>query len=287
MSGALLSCSPKRPPLQQLDADVKSIIGENHGTYAVAFLDLNDTSRQLLINEKLVFHAASTMKTPVMMEIFKQVQQRRLKLEDTFLVKNEFISIVDGSTFSMEIGEDSDELLYSRIGEYVSVYDLMYNMIINSSNLATNILIEQLDAKKITQTLRDIGARDIKVLRGVEDIKAYRKGLCNTTTAYDLMLIYEKLGTGTFINEESCRDMIDILLDQKHNTLIPALLPEGVEVAHKTGFITKVWHDSGIVILPDGRLYVLVILSKEWGAEANAQKTISRISKAVYDFYIK
>lgn len=126
---------------------------------------------------------------------------------------------------------------------------------------------------------------DIKVLRGVEDIKAYRKGLSNTTTAYDLMLIYEQLGKGTFLDKSSCQRMINILLDQEHNDLIPANLPTEVKVAHKTGFITKILHDSGIVFLPDGRQYVLVILSKEWDKEETAQKP-SRISPKGFTIFI-
>ncbi|MCB0654159.1 MAG: serine hydrolase [Saprospiraceae bacterium] len=287
MASVIISaCSPALSPMDQLKVDIQSIIGASPGTYAVALQDLKDSSIQLLINEKVVFHAASTMKTPVMMELFKQSREGKLSMEEELPVKNEFISIVDGSTFSMDIGEDSDEMLYEKIGEKVKIYDLMYNMIIHSSNLATNLLIEKVDAQNVTQTLRDMGAMDIKVLRGVEDIKAYRKGLSNTTTAYDLMLIYEQLGKGTFLDKSSCQRMINILLDQEHNDLIPANLPTEVKVAHKTGFITKILHDSGIVFLPDGRQYVLVILSKEWDKEETAQKTIANISKRIYDFYI-
>lgn len=282
----LSACSPALPPLDQLKADIQSIIGESSGTYAVALQDLGDSSIQLQINEKVVFHAASTMKTPVMMELFKQSREGKLSMEEEIPVKNEFTSIVDGSTFSMDIGEDSDEMLYEKIGQKAKIYDLMYNMIIHSSNLATNLLIERVDAQNVTRTLRELGAMDIKVLRGVEDIKAYRKGLSNTTTAYDLMLIYELLGKGIFLDKSSCQRMINILLDQEHNDLIPAQLPEEVKVAHKTGFITKTLHDSGIVFLPDGRQYVLVILSKEWNTEETAQKTIADISKRIYDFYV-
>ncbi|KAA3633555.1 MAG: serine hydrolase [Bacteroidetes bacterium] len=279
------SCASNRPSLNKVEKQIESLVNETAGTYAIAFSDLSDTSRQILINEQVVFHAASTMKTPVMMEIFKQAQDGQIGLYDKVLVKNQFTSIVDGSLFSIDINEDSDETLYHQIGNEVSVFDLMYNMIINSSNLATNILIEKIGAENVTRTMRELGATDIKILRGVEDIKAYRKGMSNTTTAFDLMVLFRQIGQNSFLDEVSCRRMTNILLDQKHNELIPAHLPPGVKVAHKTGFITKILHDSGLVILPDGRKYVLVVLSKEWKNREEATETIARISKMIYDFY--
>ena len=254
-------------PLVLLQQNVEEEMARSEGTFAVAFRDLTDSSRYLLINEKEEFHAASTMKTPVMIEVYKQAAEGLFDLNDSLVIKNEFYSIVDSSVYSMEIGEDSEEKLYSRIGEKASIYDLMVDMITYSSNLATNIIIDLVDAKKVTQTLRDLGAMDINVLRGVEDIKAYRQGLSNTTTAYDLMLMYEAIGKEAVVNKEACEAMIDILLDQHFNEGIPAQLPEGVKVAHKTGWITKVRHDSGLVILPDGRQYALVILTKDWESD--------------------
>lgn len=280
------SCSTNRSSVNKLDKQIESLINETAGTYAIAFTDLSDTSRQILINEKVVFHAASTMKTPLMMEIFRQAQNGQIGLYDKLLVKNQFTSIVDGSSYSIDINEDSDESLYGQIGSNASVFDLMYNMIINSSNLATNILIEKIGAENVTSTMRELGANDIKILRGVEDIKAYRKGMSNTTTAYDLMVLFNQIGSNAFLDDVSCRRMTNILLDQKHNELIPAYLPPGIKVAHKTGFITKILHDSGLVMLPDGRKYTLVILSKEWKTQEEATETIARISKMIYDFYI-
>lgn len=282
---SLWACSPTLSPIQKLHNDIKSKTDNTPGTYAIAFADLQDTSKTILINEKVVFHAASTMKTPVMIELFKQSKAGKFSFNDSLLVKNEFRSIVDGSAYSMDLSEDSDELLYKRIGSNESIYDLMYNMIINSSNLATNILIETVGAKNVTQTLRGMSAHDIKVLRGVEDIKAYRQGLSNTTNALDLMIIFQQIGNKTAVDKRSSEEMINILLDQKHKDLIPALLPESVKVAHKTGFITKVLHDSGIVMLPDGRQYVLIILSKEWKTVEEAEKIIASISRLIYDFY--
>lgn len=273
--------------LQQLQQELEELIAGQPGTIAVAFRDVNDPDAQVLINEKEVFHAASTMKTPVMVELYKKAAAGVLAMEDSVLIVNEFYSIVDSSRYSMELGEDSEEKLYGLIGQKATVYDLTYDMIIYSSNLATNILIGLADAKAVTQTMRDMGANDIQVLRGVEDGKAFRQGLNNTTTAYDLMLLFEQLGKRTAVNPEADEAMIRILLDQKFNDAIPALLPKEVKVAHKTGWITKVRHDSGLVILPDGRQYALVILTKDWESDEATTQVMAQISKAVYDYFSK
>ena len=278
-------CTPV-DPLIQLEEAIQAKIQTSSGTFGIAFQDLEDTSKVLLINEHESFHAASTMKTPVMIEVFKQVQAGKMKLQDSILVKNEFYSIVDSSIYAMDIGEDSEEKLYDLIGQKQQLYDLMYDMITYSSNLATNIIIDLVDAKKVTATMRTLGAPDIQVLRGVEDIKAYEKGLSNSTTAYDLMAIYRAMGQKKILDEAACNEMIQILLDQKFNDQIPALLPEGVKVAHKTGWISTAAHDSGIIILPDGRQYTLTILTKNWESSETNTKTMAEISKLVYDYYI-
>jgi beta-lactamase class A len=284
---ALSSCSPAdKDSLEELHERINTLIGAQSGTIAVAFRDVDNPDRQLLINEKEVFHAASTMKTPVLVELYKKAAEGLLSMDDSLTIKNEFYSIVDSSLYSMELGEDSEEKLYGLIGKKASIYDLAYDMIIFSSNLATNILIEKADAKAVTQTMRDMGAMDIQVLRGVEDGKAFRQGLNNTTTAYDLLLLFEQLGKRAAVSPEADQAMIDILLDQHFNEAIPALLPEGVKVAHKTGWITRVSHDSGLVILPDGRQYALVILTKEWESDEDNTALMAAISKEIYDYFV-
>jgi beta-lactamase class A len=159
-------------------------------------------------------------------------------------------------------------------------------MIIVSSNLATNIIIELVDAKKVTQSMRDLGANDIMVLRGVEDQKAYEAGLSNTTTALDLMIIFEKLAKGEAVNAEADQQMIDILLNQHFNEIIPAKLPKAVKVAHKTGSITGVQHDSGIVINHDGTKYVLVLLSKNLKDTDKGVAAMANVSEMIYHYVV-
>lgn len=276
------SCTPK-PTLDKLKRDVINTLSESEGDFAVAFKDIT-TGETLFINEKEVFHAASTMKTPVMIEVYKQAAEGKFLLSDSVEVKNEFKSIVDSSLYSLDKNDDSEFELYNQVGTRKPLSDIVYDMIISSSNLATNIVIELVDAKKVTQTMRNLGAPDLLVLRGVEDQKAFEAGLSNTTTAYDLMVIFEKLANGEAVNPDADQQMINILLDQKFNEIIPAQLPKEVKVAHKTGNITGVQHDSALVILPDGKKYVLVILSKNLKDEDAGVATMAKASALIYNY---
>lgn len=265
----------------ELFQKIQDRLAAEKGEFAVAFRDLQ-TGEQLLLNEKTIFHAASTMKTPVMIEVFKQAAAGKLSLQDSITVKNAFKSIVDGSPYQLNPADDSELELYKKTGTKLTLSELVYQMIIQSSNLATNMVIEMVDGKKVTQTMRDVGANDIQVLRGVEDGKAFAKGLNNVVTAYDLMLIYTAMAEGRLVSREACDQMIHILLDQQHNTIIPAHLPKEVKVAHKTGSITGVHHDSGIVYLPDGKKYVLVILSRKLEDSDAATEAMARVSEMIW-----
>jgi beta-lactamase class A len=281
----ILSCHSKTS-LDDLKNQISSELGKNQGQFAVAFKDLT-TGEELLINEHELFHAASTMKTPVMMEAYKQAAEGKFSLSDSILIRNEFKSIVDSSLYSLKEEDDSDTVIYKHIGEKTPLSSLIYDMIIVSSNLATNILIDKVDAKKVTQSLRDMGANDIKVLRGVEDNKAFQAGLNNQVTAFDLMLVFEKLGKGEAVSPEASKEMLAILSDQEFNTIIPAKLPMEVKVAHKTGWIKKLNHDSGLIILPDDRKYVLVLLSAKTEDEKAAIESMATVSKMIYDYEVK
>lgn len=269
-------------PSEKLKNEIQAKLGIVEGEFAVAFKDLQ-TGQTLFINEKDNFHAASTMKTPVMIEVFKQAREGKFKLSDSIVVKNKFKSIVDGSPFSLDISDDSADDMYKKIGRKMTIYDLTYQMIIVSSNLATNILIDLVDAKKANATMRTLEANDIQVLRGVEDNKAFKLGMNNTVTAYDLMTIFEKLAQEMVVSPEDSKGMIKILLDQKFREKIPAKLPATVKVAHKTGSITGVQNDSGIVYLPDGRKYVLVLLSRKLKDEKKGVEALADVSRMIYD----
>jgi len=230
-----------------------------------------------------VFHAASTMKVPVMIELMRQVDRHALSLDQELLLVNRFGSIVDGSPYTLDAGDDSDSSAYALVGRRVSVRELMRRMIVRSSNLATNALIALADPVRVTATAATLGATRTHVLRGVEDNVAFRKGLNNVTTAADLATLLAAIERGRAASAGSCAEMRHILLAQELDAgSIPAGVPAGTPVAHKSGQITGVLHDAAIVY-PRGRApYVLVVLTRGIADEQVAQRAIADVSRLVY-----
>jgi beta-lactamase class A len=266
-----------------LESKIHSLVASSGAeAVAVAFHDLQ-TGRELLVNPDESFHAASTMKVPVMLEVFREVREGRLSLDERLPVKNEFKSIADGSTFSVSPDDDSEFTLYKKVGGTETLRELLRLMITESSNLATDIIIERVTPQRVMDLMRRMGARDIKVLRGVEDGKAFERGLNNTTTARDLLVLLRAIAEGRAVSREASKQMTGILLEQKFNEGIPAGLPSGTRVAHKTGWITKINHDAGIVFLPGRKPYVLVVLVRGIADDKRAHQLIADISRAVYE----
>ncbi|MGM0669102.1 MAG: serine hydrolase [Gemmatimonadota bacterium] len=273
-------------PMAELDAIVRPVIRETGQEIAVYYLDL-ETGDSLLVSPDLRMHAASTMKVPVMIQLYLDRDAGRISLDDSLEVTTTFASIVDGSPYTLSAGSDGDSTLYALEGQAVSYRELMDLMITRSSNLATNILIQEADAERVTGSMRTLGADSIHVLRGVEDGPAFEAGLSNTTTARDLGAIMAALARGTAASEESSREMLEILSRQHWQTKIPALLPEDVRVAHKTGRITGISHDAGVVYPPGAPPYVLVILTRGFDEGEDADSVAARISRLIFDHHLE
>ena len=248
---------------------------------AIAYRDLG-TQKEVTVNADVTMHAASTMKVPVMIELFRQAEQSGRGLDTMITVRNRFRSLVDGSPYDLDPTDDSDAELYALVGTERSTRDLMRRMIVRSSNLATNLLIEAVDAKRVTATVRDLGAHRMTVLRGVEDDLAYRRGLSNTTTARDLMILMAAIAQNRAAAPDACREMIAVLSAQEFNDLIPAGLPPETPVAHKTGWIKGIRHDAAIVFPKTTSPYVLVVLTRGFEDPKAAARAIVRASQIVY-----
>jgi beta-lactamase class A len=238
----------------------------------------------VFINPDSVFHAASTMKVPVMIEYFRRLDAKQLTKDQTLALDTVFKSIVDGSPYALNAGVDSDSSVFSRVGEQVPLRWLVERMIVRSSNLATNALIELLDAQKVQSTTVSLGAVNMKVRRGVEDGKAFQQGLNNQTTARDLATLLEAIETGKAASRASTREMVEILAKQEFNDEIPAGLPPGTKVAHKTGWITGVTHDAALVYPPNRKPYVLVVLTRGIRERQVAQRLIADLSRMAWEF---
>jgi beta-lactamase class A len=264
----------------QVTAELQAIIKQSGAEVAVAWRPLDAREgEEILINPDLRFHAASTMKVPVMIELFREVEAGRRSLDDTVAVTNQFTSIVDGSPYTLSASEDSDGEIYTAMGRQLSLRTLVEAAITVSSNLATNILIEHLGAKNIQATVDQMNASGMQVLRGVEDQKAFDAGRNNTTTARGLLTLLTAIGNGRAVSAEASAQMVEILKRQKFRDGIPAGLPAGTTVAHKTGNITRIHHDAGIVYA--SRPYVLVVLVRGIDDQKTSGALIAEISRII------
>jgi beta-lactamase class A len=258
---------------------IQESIRKSGADVGVAFRTL-DGKAEWFFGADEPFHAASTMKIPVLIELFHQVREGKLKLDDPLIVKNEFHSLADGSIYALDPADDSETDLYKAAGQTRTLRQLCELMITVSSNLATNLLIEKLGVENIRATVHSLNADGMNVLRGVEDGKAFAKGLNNTTTARGLQRLLEAIARGEAVDKESSGEMIEILERQKFNEGIPAGLPAGTRVAHKTGEITKIHHDAAIVFAP--RHFVLVILVRGLADTKDSAALMADITRQLY-----
>ena len=251
---------------------------------AVAFRDLV-TDAEYYLNADEPLHPASTMKVHVMMEVFRQANEGLFSLEERLQVINSFTSIADGSKYSLDVVDDSEQSLYQRLGETESIHELARLMIVRSSNLATDILIEKVGARNVDNFVRALGIEGVTIRRGVEDNAAFRLGLNNSATARGLTQTMDLIARKKVVSEQASQQMIDILLGQEFNESIPALLPNFAKVAHKTGWTGNVYHDTGIVYLPHREPYVLSIMTRGFSEtqENEAHACMAQISRRIYE----
>jgi len=245
-----------------LQSAARARIARDSGATVAVVLQDPVSGLRVAINPELRFHAASTMKLGVLIELGRRIDAGELYWNDSLTVRNSFASIVDGSAYTLDPNSDSDSTVYAAVGSKWSLRRLATRMIVRSSNLATNLLVERLDATRITATIRKLGTDSMVVLRGVEDGKAFEKGLNNTTTARDLATLLLAIADRRATSKATGEELLEILEAQELNDGIPAGLPPGTRVAHKTGEITATWHDAALIYPPDGKPFVLVVLTR-------------------------
>ncbi|HEV8196657.1 MAG TPA: serine hydrolase [Gemmatimonadales bacterium] len=274
-------------PADSLRAKILERIARDSGaTVAVALRD-PVSGFMVLINPDLRFHAASTMKVPVLMALGRRVDSGALSWGDSVTVVNRFASIVDGSPYELSAGDDSDSTMYAALGQRRTVKQLAERMIVRSSNLATNILLNSVATPEAaTRLIRSLGGDSMVVLRGVEDGKAFDKGLNNTTTARDLSTLLLAIASGRAAKPATTREMLRILEAQEFNDGIPAGLPPATRVAHKTGSITATWHDAALIYPPDGRPYALVVLTRDIAEEKAGHSLQADIARLIHPYVL-
>lgn len=277
--------TPASPRERALRTEIQRIEKESGAqAIAVALHDL-ETGFELHYHPDRWFHAASTIKVPILLGAFAAIDRGELLPHSRVHVRNRFLSCVEDIPFRVESGRDSNSVVHNAIGKMMRVDELAYHMITTSSNLATNLLLGVMGSEAVNGTLRALNLSDgIELRRGVEDELAFEKGINNRVTANGLLRILVLLAQGKAFSPALSRRMMDILHGQEFNQGIPARLPKGARVAHKTGEISTVAHDAGVIYLPKRKPYVLVILTEWDPAAAGRSRTIAAISHAVYEF---
>ena len=250
---------------------------------AVAFFDSRHNTQWSYHGDRW-FHAASTIKVPVLLGVFGAVKKGRLTEFSRIHVRNRFYSVVDGLPFRIDLARDSTPEVHDAIGKTMQMRELARYMIVTSSNLATNLLIDIVGVGEIQQTLHELGLdQGIEFVRAVEDTAAWEQDINNRVTADGLLDALRMIAEERAISEDASRHMLDILHGQEFKRGIPAGIPVEARVAHKTGEISTVAHDAGIVYLQDREPYVVIILTEWDAAKSGRQETIARISRVVYE----
>lgn len=258
-------------------------IREQHAleNLGIAFYDA-ETTLQWSYNADAWFHAASTMKLAVLLGVFRQVERGELSLAEPVHVRNKFRSIVDHRPFALRVSRDADPEVYAHLGRTMSVEKLAYEMITNSSNFATNLLVDVIGVDTVQLALHELKIEGVRVLRGVEDQAAFDAGLNNEVTANGLLRLCRVIMDGQAFSREASEKMLSIMLDQRHRSGIPAGLPPAARVAHKTGNITTVHHDAGIVFLENRKPYVLVVLT-QFPVDAGRGTAVADVTRDIHD----
>lgn len=214
-------------------------------------------------------YAASTMKVALVIAAFRQAEAGRLHLDEDVLVHNEFRSVVGAGRFPLDATDDSDPEPWARLGTRVALRWLTYRALVRSSNLATNLVLETVGIEAVQAVLVSLGAGNSSVVRGIEDADARTAGLQNLVTASDLALVVSALATGTAAGRQSCDEILSVLLAQQINDGLPAGLPPGTRIAHKSGWTPGISHDVGIVYPAHGPDFVVAVCtSSELGEQA-------------------
>jgi beta-lactamase class A len=248
---------------------------------AVAFHDYRTRASWACDGDRW-FHAASTIKVPILVGVFGEIHRGELARDSRVHVRNRFLSVAGGAPFRVDAGRDANTVVPRHLGRTMKLDALCYHMIVTSSNLATNLLVDLVGIDRLREHLAALELGGIELRRGVEDDAAFEAGINNRVTANGLARLLRHIEEGTAFDVECSARMLEILHQQEFRSGIPAGVPDEARVANKTGEISTIAHDAGIVYLPDRAPYVLAVLT-EWAPQTGGRSdTIARISRAVY-----
>jgi beta-lactamase class A len=248
---------------------------------AVSIFDM-ETGAEFGYHADRWFHAASTIKVAILVGVYGAIYRGELLPQSRVHVRNRFLSAFDGTPYRVRLDRDANEDIHREIGRTLRVSELADAMITTSSNLATNLLLDLVGLDVLQRTIEGFGLEGIDLRRGVEDEKAFEAGISNRITANGLVGLLRLIGEERAFSPAISRQMLDVLLGQQFNSGIPAGLPRGARVAHKTGEISTIAHDAGLVYMPGRKPYALAVLT-EWEPSGTGRSaTIAAASYLAY-----
>jgi len=236
---------------------------------AVGFVE----EQPVTLNPDEVFPAASLIKVPILFYLLKERQAGKIDLNELSPLQEK--DKVGGSGILLEL----------HAGIPVTLMDLAILMIVVSDNTATNLLMDRLGTEEIQAWIESIGLSQTILARKMM-IAGDNAPPANFTSAADMFLLYKQLSLGKLLNSQNTLVALDILSRQQYNDKIPLLLPKGTKVAHKTGEISGVRHDCGIII-QGNRKYGLCLLTKEVSDEQQTDREMAELSLKLYERNLK
>ncbi len=246
----------------------------------IAFYD-SQTTLQWSFNADTLFHAASTIKIAVLVGVYAMVSRGELTADAPVHVRNRFTSIVDGAPFMVVCGP-MDAEVEKHVGRTMTIQALAYEMITKSSNLATNLLVDVVGVESIRKCLEELRIDGIVMVRGVQDEAAFQAGINNLVTANGVLRLLRMIADGRAYSPEVCAQMLEIMLDTRARSGIPAGVPGDASVAHKTGNISTVHHDAGIVYIGSRRPYFLVVLT-QFPDDVRRSTAVAEVSQGIFE----
>ncbi|MGE4169589.1 MAG: serine hydrolase [Candidatus Margulisiibacteriota bacterium] len=249
---------------QELESKIETLVAQNHGQIGVVYYDLT-TGESISVHGGLLFNPASVIKVPVMVEVYKRVALGQLSLDNTRL-----------SIKKKDRIWGSGQLYYEPLGKTYTIRQLVEVMITHSDNTATKMLIDYLGPRNINQTMRSLGLRNTII--GNSDL-LNADGL-NFSTPADMALLMRKLYAGEIFSPRFSQEMIQIMTRQTHKWGIPRFLPSNIRIANKTGSLTGIKNDVGIVYYND-EPYVLSIFTN-MRSDEQAKLLLRTLSKEIF-----
>ena len=228
-------------------------------------------------------YAASTMKAAVLAATYRLAEAGALDLDAELAVHDEFDSVApQGNRFAMKRSYDNDDAVWAKLGGTAPLRWLLRRMIIRSSNLATNLVLERVGLAAVAHAWHDSGGTVAVTARGIEDYAAQRADISNIVTAADLARLLAAIAERRIASRASCDEMMSVLLAQECGEDLAAGLPPGTRIAHKNGWVDGIRHGVGVVLPDDAPPYVIAVCTTSQLPDAEACALVSAVSAAAW-----